>query len=409
MFKRYLLPAALIMAMSSPAFAQRKERQSELPPTTQSLSSFRELFKPAVEKASRSIVRILVDGKEAALGTVVSSEGYILTKASEVKAGRVSVKTRDGRDFEAKLTSTSEVYDLAVLKVEGTGLTAIEWSSSEVAPVGNWLAIPGVSEIPVAVGVVSTKPRSPTGPYGPQRVPNEKSGFLGVQILQDIDRATIELVTPDSAAAKAGIKPKDIILRVDKNDIVNGDALIQTLAGYKAGDVVDIHLERDGKPMDLKATLGKRPADPTAPKGKGGLRFDQNQMGSTLSERRTGFPRFFQTDAVVKPIDCGGPLVDLEGRVVGLTIARAGRTESHAIPAETVKELLPVLLAAKAGATPTERVEAARKSLKAAEDAKAAITVIAEGKRMLNTAIAEEKWWKDHPLEQGPTPRTVPQ
>ncbi len=36
---------------------------------------------------------------------------------------------------------------------------------------------------------------------------------------------------------------------------------------------------------------------------------------------------------MLKPTDCGGPLVDLEGRVVGFNIARSGRTESYAVPA----------------------------------------------------------------------------
>jgi len=63
-------------------------------------------------------------------------------------------------------------------------------------------------------------------------------------------------------------------------------------------------------------------------------------MGSTLSDRRDGFPEFFQHDTVIKPQDCGGPLVDLEGKAVGINIARAGRTESYAIPTESVLEMV---------------------------------------------------------------------
>ena len=161
--------------------------------------------------------------------------------------------------------------------------------------------------------------------------------------------------------------------------------------------------------MELTATLGKRPSE-LMPKGKGGggSRGDmQNSMGSALSERRTGIPRFFQTDAVVRPTDCGGPVVDLEGRVIGVTIARAGRTESWAIPAETVRELAPVLLAVKPGAKPAERVAAAREALRQAQEAKATTEVVSEARRILNAAVAEEQWWKDHPLETAPAPREV--
>jgi serine protease Do len=97
--------------------------------------------------------------------------------------------------------------------------------------------------------------------------------------------------------------------------------------------------------------------------------------------------------------------VDLDGRAVGLVIARAGRTESHVIPAETVKGLLPVLLAGKSAANPVERAEAARAALKQAEAQPAAAEVVAEAKRQVQAAAADEKWWKDHPIESAPAPR----
>ncbi len=70
-------------------------------------------------------------------------------------------------------------------------------------------------------------------------------------------------------------------------------------------------------------------------------------MGSELSKRRDGFPVILQHDSVVKPADCGGPLVDLEGHVIGLNIARAGRVESHAVPSETIRPLLEDLMTGK--------------------------------------------------------------
>jgi hypothetical protein len=106
--------------------------------------------------------------------------------------------------------------------------------------------------------------------------------------------------------------------------------------------------------------------------------------------------------AVIKPSDCGAPLVDLDSHVLGLTIARAGRTESHVIPAETVKELVPVLVAAGLKGRPPERVAALREALKEAEDHKAAASVLDEAKRLLQPALADEKWWNDHTLEQAP-------
>jgi len=414
MLKRYFIPALIVIAIAAPSYAQRKgpgggggERG---PTSTKSNPTFLALFKPVVETPAKSTVRVLVDGKDAALGTVVSQDGYVLTKASEVKGGRLSVKTHDGRDLDATVTATSDGFDVAMLKVDGTGLEPIQWSSTKECPVGNWVAIAGPAGEPVAVGVVSTCPRTPPPPYGPPRVPSEQTGFLGVRAGQDPDSpgAVISDVTPGSAADKAGIQAKDKIVLIDSNEIFDQESLVNTLLTYRAGEKVKITVERDGKRIELSATLGKRTPDLLTPKGKGGNRGDmQNSMGSTLSDRRTGIPRFFQTDAVVKPSDCGGPMTDLDGHVIGLMIARAGRTESWAIPAETVTDLVPVLMAAKPDMKPSQRVVAARAALKQAEESKAAPEVVGEARRILQASLADEKWWKDHPIEAAPAPREI--
>jgi serine protease Do len=77
----------------------------------------------------------------------------------------------------------------------------------------------------------------------------------------------------------------------------------------------------------------------------------QDRMGSTLSNRRGGFPFILQHDSILKHTDCGGPLVDLDGQVVGINIARAGRVETYAIPADEVRLLLPNLMAGKPAPT----------------------------------------------------------
>jgi hypothetical protein len=48
-------------------------------------------FRSVVAKPSQSTVRILCDGKDAALGTVVAADGWIVTKATELK-GKVVCK-----------------------------------------------------------------------------------------------------------------------------------------------------------------------------------------------------------------------------------------------------------------------------------------------------------------------------
>jgi serine protease Do len=50
-----------------------------------------------------------------------------------------------------------------------------------------------------------------------------------------------------------------------------------------------------------------------------------------------------QHDTPLFPEQCGGPLLDLEGKVVGINIARQGRISSLAIPTSYLVELLPDL------------------------------------------------------------------
>ena len=107
----------------------------------------------------------------------------------------------------------------------------------------------------------------------------------------------------------------------------------------KVGDEVTLQVKRKDALHELKAKLAKVP--PAL------LGNPQDRMGSQLSDRRGGFPMILQHDTVLKPSDCGGPLVDLDGKAVGINISRAGRVETYAIPSESVRELLPDLMSGK--------------------------------------------------------------
>jgi serine protease Do len=66
-------------------------------------------------------------------------------------------------------------------------------------------------------------------------------------------------------------------------------------------------------------------------------------LGTEVSQRRTGYPVIFQHDQPLNPEDCGGVILDLRGEVVGVNIARAGRVDTYAIPADVVARLLKTL------------------------------------------------------------------
>ena len=68
-------------------------------------------------------------------------------------------------------------------------------------------------------------------------------------------------------------------------------------------------------------------------------RIHQYQYAS-VSLRRTGFPSVLSHDAIVSRANCGGPVVDLQGRIVGVNIARIQRCSTLALPANRILELL---------------------------------------------------------------------
>ncbi|MEL6107562.1 MAG: S1C family serine protease [Planctomycetota bacterium] len=73
-------------------------------------------------------------------------------------------------------------------------------------------------------------------------------------------------------------------------------------------------------------------------------RLGQEVVWGPLSDVRTGFETVLQHDTVLKPEHCGGPLIDLEGRAIGLNISRAVRVETLALPAQEVQRLVQSLL-----------------------------------------------------------------
>jgi len=306
-------------------------------------------FRPVVAAASESTVRINADGKDVAFGVVVDANGYILTKWSEIKDKKEitctlkngivlldpTVVSKDGKD------SIPDEYDLALLKVHAKGLKPIQWQSSKDATVGRWVASVSNKEDPVAVGVVSVAARKLVlGDQPPKRLPGPNSGFLGIQLAPGMGGAKIIVVNAKSPAEKAGLKVNDIVYEAAGKKITDYQMFIETIQRLKAGDNILMKVKRGEEDVELKATLGK--VDPKL----FGIN-PQETMGTKLSTRRGGFPVILQHDSGVAPENCGGPLVDLDGKVVGINIARAGRTETYAIPSDDILKLLPDLKAGK--------------------------------------------------------------
>jgi serine protease Do len=337
----------LVLGLSVAASAQGPRQGFRTPFSSGPDPKLLDAFRDVVARASQSTVRVRCDDKEVALGTIVGADGWILTKASELN-GKIHCRLKDGREFEAYVVGVHEAHDLALLRVKAQALPAVDWRPSKEEAVGNWVASAGTGERPVAVGVISVAARKvPVSRFSPRTA----NGYLGVALASASEGVKIIEVKENSAASKAKILVNDLVLSVSGKSVDSVESLQQALQRYKAGEVVAVRIKRGEEEFDVEAKLGK------APPGRGDI---QNFMGGKLSERRSGFPDILQHDSVVDPKDCGGPLVDLDGKVVGVNICRAGRTESYAVPAEVIQPLLPDLMSGRLAPRPTPPMTTAK-------------------------------------------------
>lgn len=100
----------------------------------------------------------------AGSGVILSEDGYIVTNNHVVAdADELLVKLNDNREFKARIIGTDKTTDLALIKIETSGLQAIEVANSEDLKIGEWvLAIgnPFSLTSTVTAGIVSAKARS---------------------------------------------------------------------------------------------------------------------------------------------------------------------------------------------------------------------------------------------------------
>jgi WD40 repeat protein len=302
------------------------------------------LFREVVAGPNKSTVRVRCNGKDTALGTIVAEDGSILTKASDLY-GRITCTLPDGQVLVASIQGINEPYDLALLKVEASGLLPVTWADSKVATLGRWVASASPEVDPVAIGVISVATRKLVPGDQPPKTLNPNSGYLGINLEDAPGGARILSANKGTPAEKAGLKIGDVVTHVGTRRILDTETLINHVSRLKPGDQVTLKVERGLESLEFKATLAARPKEL--------LGNPQELMGSTLSTRRGGFPVILEHDTVLKPSDCGGPLVDLDGEVLGINISRSGRVATYAIPAEIVRDLLPDLRSGKLMPSPS--------------------------------------------------------
>ncbi len=295
---------------------------------------------PTLSGAAPGTAVVLCRGKPVALGAVVRKDGYILTKASEL-ADNVTCKIAN-RELPAKVVAKRDDFDLALLQVAAKDLSPVNWADGDPPRTGTWLAVPGAEGKPLALGIVGIAARPiPKAPIALLR----NAAAMGVQLGPAAVEARIVGVMPGGPAAEAGLKAGDVIVAVNGKAAATVTEVRDLLGTFQPGDQIVIDVKRAAEKWQMTVVLGSAGQMAMPPGEMAAHKLDFfSSLGGTISKRKTDFPLALTHDAVIQAAQCGGPVVDLDGRAVGLNIARADRTATYAIPAGKLKSLLGEML-----------------------------------------------------------------
>ncbi|RTL22437.1 MAG: DegQ family serine endoprotease [Burkholderiales bacterium] len=230
-------------------------------------------------------------------GFILSADGYVMTNAHVVQgADEVIVTMTDKREFKAKIIGADQRSDVAVVKVEASGLPVVKLGDSTKSKVGEWVMAIGSPfglDNSVTAGIISAKQRdtgellpliqtdvaiNPGNSGGPlvnmrgeviginSQIYSQSGGYMGISFaipIADAIRVADELraggrvvrgflgVLPDDitkeVAEAIGLgKPAGAVVR----NVTAGSPAEK--AGVEGGDVIT---KVDGKPVDKAADL----------------------------------------------------------------------------------------------------------------------------------------------------------
>lgn len=337
----YLL-ATIMLALASAIPLSAQEDIVLLRPEEKELidkqaSELNKAIAPALSRASQSTVRIWERGQAQvgsylAYGTVVGDGCQVLSKWSELRSDQprsLLLQAADGRAIPARMVKVYPDQDLALLEFEGEPLKPVQWAD-ELPVLGSFMAATQPNGQLAGFGVLSVKERS---------LRDSDKAFLGVVGDMGFEGpgVLVRQVSEDSGAAKAGIEAGDIILKVGERKISGLMELRNALLPIEPGRKVTLKIKREDEINDVPVELGSRPEFPNM---LGSRLRQMEQMGTKISNVRDSFTNVLQTDMSLEPNQIGGPVVNLKGKVVGVSLARADRTRSFVMSAPAVRELL---------------------------------------------------------------------
>ncbi len=289
-----------------------------------------------IEFTNSSLVAIFEDTKPLIFGTVISKDGMILSKASEL--GSDLTCTVNGKYYPATLLATDEETDLAILKIDATDLVPIEWSDRPLSS-GTWLysGVPDTTNNldAASMGSISHLASVPRN-HRSIDSPEDYTG-IGVVIEHSSNACTIAAILPNSPIEKTEAQRLDTITHIDGKEVADRRALTKILATHKSGDKVKLTLKREDTIIHVEVSLTE-----SFP--------NTSQANSTYSyvlspsARAYGFKKIIIHDSPVEYWQCGGPIHNLKGEALGMNIARHSRGLTYALPVEVIRDAVTRML-----------------------------------------------------------------
>lgn len=232
-------------------------------------------------------------------GFIISGDGYVMTNAHVIEgADEVTVKLLDKREFRAKVIGADKRTDVALLKIDASGLPAVRMGDSSQLKPGEWVVAIGSPfgfEHSVTAGIVSAKGRAlpqenyvpfiqtdvainPGNSGGPlfnlkgevvginSQIFSRSGGFMGISFAIPIDLAMDiqqQLRTRGRAShGRMGVSIQEVTREMADSFGLSkpGGALVNSVelngpaarAGIEPGDVI---LRFDSKPIASSADL----------------------------------------------------------------------------------------------------------------------------------------------------------
>lgn len=296
----------------------------------QQAASLFQTLKPLAEATGSHAVNIEFNHELVVRGTITSAG--IVTKWSEIKAlyNGLTVVGADAIRRPARLKAVYTDYDLALLESDHK-LPAVKFPEAAETKLGTFLFSVTPAKEALGMGVVSVLPRS---------LREKDKAFLGVRMdFRPVQGGGVQLlgVEPDSSAAHAGLIAGDVVKKINGKELNGLLEMGNFLQRLKPGEKASLTYLRQGQLFTTEAILGARPEYQRIPPAR--MRR-MNQMGGGTNEVSDGFPNVLQSDMQVQVTEVGSPVFDLDGKFVGVILARASRIKTYIIPANALEELL---------------------------------------------------------------------